>query len=141
MRLVVGDRYKRIVDVMNGCFGWNYKACYKGWYPLNNYKKTSAWFPKIADLSYGRPKPGDKSYGWCNTISEDGKFIYMNNYENPDLLHKEQPDGTEPHITFIKLPHTDYYQYAGVFARKYRDKELGWVYERIAEDIETREYI
>lgn len=141
MRLVVGDRYKRIVDVMNGCFGWNYKACYKGWYPLNNYKKTSAWFPKIADLSYGRPKPGDKSYGWCNTISEDGKFIYMNNFENPDLLHKEQPDGTEPHITFIKLPHTDYYQYAGVFARRYRDKELGWVYERIAEDIETREYL
>lgn len=31
MNLHIGDKYKRIVDVMNNCFGWNYKACFKGW--------------------------------------------------------------------------------------------------------------
>jgi len=141
MRLTVGDKYKRIVDVMNDCFGWHYKACYKGWYSLNQYKKTSAWFPKIADLSYGNPVPGDKWYGWCNTMSDDGKYIYMNNFENPNLLMREPPNGIEPHLTFIKMPRSGYYQYAGVFARKRRDKKLGWVYERIAEDIDTRDYL
>ena len=47
MKLHVGDKFRLIVDVMNDCFGWNYKACYKGWYPLNKYKKTSAWFPSV----------------------------------------------------------------------------------------------
>ncbi len=141
MILRVGDRYDRIVDVMNTCFGWNYKACFKGWYPINKAKKTSAWFPKIADLSGGIPQPGDKWYGWCNTISEDGNHIYMNNFENPELLDKDLPDGIEPHVTFIKCPHSKDYQYAGVFARKRLDKKLGWIYDRIAEDIETKDYM
>ena len=49
------------------------KACFKGWYFLNSSKKTSAWVPKIADLSGGVPKPGDKWYGWCNTLSAEWK--------------------------------------------------------------------
>lgn len=141
MILHVGDRYRLIVDVMNDCFGWNYKACFKGWYPLNKVKRTSAWFPKIADLSGGIPRPGDKWYGWCNTMSKDGNHIYMNNFENPNLLNKEQPQGVEPHLTFIKLPNSDYYQYAGVFVRTRRDPKLGWVYDRIAKDVETRDYV
>ena len=141
MILHIGDKYKRIVDVMNNCFGWNYKACFKGWYQLNRYKKTSAWFPKIADLSLGIPKPGDKWYGWCNTLSDDGDTIYMNNFEDPERLTKEMPDGVEPHITFIKLPNSDYYQYAGVFARTRRDPKLGWIYKRIAKDIDIKDYI
>ena len=141
MILQIGDEFERIVDVMNTCFGRNYKACMKGWYQLNPVKKTSAWFPKIADLSNGRPMPGDKWYGWCNIISGDGNIIYMNNFENPGLLGKDLPNGAEPHITFIKLPHSNLYKYAGVFIRVRRDEERGWVYERIAEDIDTRDYL
>lgn len=141
MILHIGDKYDRIVDVMNKCFGWNYKACMRGWYVLSKQKKTSVWFPKMADLSGGIPKPGDKLYGWCNTINESKDIIYMNNFENPELLSKELPDGIEPHITFIKLPRTKVYQYAGVFARKRRDDKLGWIYERIATDIDTSDYI
>ena len=37
---------------------------------------------------------------------------------------KEMPNGVEPHITFIKLPNSDYYQYAGVFA----ENSLGHYY-------------
>lgn len=141
MIIRLGDKYDRIVDVMNKCFGWSYKACFRGWYPLNSYKKTSAWFPKIADLSNGMPKPGDKWYGFCNIISDDGNTIYMNNFEDPSRLNKHMPDGIEPHLTFIKMPHSDKYQFAGVFARTRRDVEKGWVYERIAKDIDTKDYL
>lgn len=141
MIIHIGDKYDRIVDVMNVCFGRNYKLCMRGWYSLNKAKKTSAWFPKIADLSEGIPKPGDKWYGWCNIITEAQDIIYMNNYESPDLLDKSTPDDIEPHITFIKLPGSKEYQYAGVFVRTRRDKKLGWVYEQIKKDINTDDYI
>lgn len=141
MILQIGDEFERIVDVMNTCFGRNYKACMKGWYKLNSTKKTSAWFPKIADLSSGKPESGDKWYGWCNIISSDGKEIYMNNYENPSLLSPDMPDGIEPHVTFVRYPKSRFYQYVGVFARTRRDKDLGWVYERIATDIDTKNYL
>ena len=141
MNLHIGDKYKRIVDVMNNCCGWNYTACFKGWYSLNSHKKTSAWFPKIADLRGETPEPGDKWYGWCNILSEDENTIYMNNFEDPSRLSNEPPAGIEPHVTFIKLPHSDVYQFAGVFARTRRDPKLGWVYERIAQDINTKDYL
>ena len=141
MILHIGDQFNRIVDVMNVCFNRNYKACMRGWYMINKDKKTSAWFPKIADLSSGIPKPGDKWFGWCNTMNDEGNIIYMNNFENPELLSKDMPDGIEPHITFIKLPGSNVYQFAGVFARKRKDGKLGWVYERIAKDIDLAEYM
>lgn len=140
MILHIGDSFNRIVDVMNTCFGKNYEACMRGWYSLSKDKKTSAWFPKIADLSEGIPKPGDKWYGWCNTMNDLGDTIYMNNFENPQLLEKEAPDCIEPHVTFVKLCGTGEYKYAGVFVRKYRDKDKGWVYEQIAKDIDTADY-
>ena len=65
----------------------------------------------------------------------------MNNFEDPSRLIKDMPDGIEPHVTFVKYPRSKVYQYAGVFARKRRDKDLGWVYERIAEDIDTKDYV
>ena len=137
----IGDEFSRIVDVMNECFGRNYKACMKGWYVLNPCKRTSAWFPKIADLSSGKPEPGDKWYGWCNTISDDGDTIYMNNFEKPELLNKDFPEGIEPHVTFIKRAHSKVYQYAGVFNRVRRSEKMGWIYERIAGDIESDDYM
>ena len=64
MKLKIGMQFNRIVDVMNDVFGWNYKACMKGYYVVSRTKNTAAWFPKMADLSKGRPEPGDRWYGW-----------------------------------------------------------------------------
>ena len=36
MKIKVGDKYNRIVDVMNNVFGWNYEACFKGFYYLDD---------------------------------------------------------------------------------------------------------
>ena len=117
------------------------KHVLKGGDSLNSSKKTSAWFPKIADLRGGTPEPRDKWYGWCNILSKDGNTIYMNNFEDPSRLSNDLPAGIEPHITFIKMPHSDVYQFSGVFARTRRDPKLGWVYERIAWDIDTKDYL
>ena len=138
MRLIVGQSFNRIVDVMNNVFGWNYKACMKGYYRLN--KHSSAWFPKIAVLNGTIPEPGDKWYGWCNTISADGNNIYMINFENPERMIKETPVDPTPHITFIKYPKGKY-QYAGVYVREQLDPEKGWVYRRIAKDIDVDDYL
>ena len=138
MKLKVGQEYNRIVDVMNNVFGWNYKACMKGYYRLNDH--VSAWFPKIAILNGTIPEPGDKWYGWCNTISDDGNYIYMINYENPERMTMGTSPNTEPHITFIKYP-KERYQYSGVYVRERLDKEKGWIYRRIAEDINAEDYM
>ena len=141
MKLKVGTEFNRIVDVMNGVFGWNYKACMKGYYIVSKSKNSSAWFPKMADLSNGKPQPGDKWYGWCNTFSDDQKYIYMNNFENPERLYMIPPATSEPHITFAKRQGEKLYRYVGVYRRIKLDKDLGWVYERIAEDINTDDYL
>lgn len=45
-------------------------------------------------------------------------------------------------LVVIKINQScDYYQFAGVYARKRRDNKLGWVYERIAKDIDTKDYL
>ena len=140
MKLQVGQEFNRIVDVMNDVFGWNYKACMRGYYPLNEH--AAAWFPKIAILNVDIPEPGDKWYGWCNTISEDGNFIYMNNFENPERMkmsNHESPKGFAT-ITFIKYPRGKY-QYSGIYICERLDPEKGWVNRRIAKDIDVSEYL
>ena len=139
MKLKVGTEFNSIVEVMDNVFGWNYKACMKGWYRLSEYPKTSAWFPKIAVLEHGRPQPGDKWYGWCNTISDDSKYIYMNNFEDPSRLNKED-DCEDAHVTFIKYQKGKY-QYAGVYNRVRLDKQKGWIFEKIADDIDVEDYL
>lgn len=138
MKLRIGQEYDRIVDVMNGVFDWNYKACMKGYYRLNDH--VSAWFPKIAILNGIVPKPGDKWYGWCNTISDDQEYIYMINYENPERMIMEETICPEAHITFIRYP-KERYQYSGVYVRERLDPEKGWIYRRIAGDINTDDYL
>lgn len=137
----IGDKFDSIVAVANTCFAKNYKAWMRGAFKINPNMKPIAWFPKLADISNGRPQPGDKWHGWCNTISSDGKFIYMNNFENPQELEKEEPDPEELHLTFAKYPHDKQYTFVGVFIRTRRDAELGWVCERVAEEADTSQYL
>jgi len=141
MHLHIGDEYNRIVDVMNNVFGWNYKACFRGRYVVNPEKNVIAWFPKLADLDRISVKPSDKKYGWCNVLSQDGKYLYMNNYDDPGLLNKAPVDQPEPHITFAKFPGEKRYRYIGVYSRVKRDSEHGWIYERLAEDIDLDTYL
>ena len=44
MKIKVGDKFDKIVDVMNDVFGWNYKSCFRGFYYLNDEKNTEHGF-------------------------------------------------------------------------------------------------
>ena len=129
MKLSIGDSFQTIKDVMNNVFGWNYKSYFRGHYPLDDANKYSAWFPK---LEKGPKEPGDVWYGWVNTLSSDGKYIYMNNYSEPMRMIKAKSKSI--HITFTKKPGENY-KYSGCFIRTHLDPELGWVFKRIEEDI------
>lgn len=134
MKIKVGEKYSKIVDVMNGVFGWNYKECYKGFYYLDKERQYGAWFPKLAK---GPKQPGDTWYGWVNVLSSDGKYIYMKNYSDPKRM---EPDEFFPlHFTFGKKPGGSY-EFLGAYKRTHLDPELGFVYERVQENIDTTDY-
>lgn len=137
MIIKVGERFDRIVDIMNDVFGWNYKACFKGFYYLDDDRKYGAWFPKIAK----DPKvPGDVWYSWVNILSSDGNNIYMKNYENPERMMKSD-EGVSPvlHITFGKNE-SGKYEYLGTYIRTDLDPELGFVFEKVKGDIDTDDF-
>lgn len=138
MILKIGQPYgKRIADVMEEVFGFKYaswQAYVKGYYIIDGSPKGSekyaTWFPRIGSGT-------NKDNPWTNEMSSDGKFIYMKSAFESDM-NKEESDAR--HITFVKNKNSnDPYTYEGVFVRTHRDAELGWVCERIAEEIDTRE--
>lgn len=133
MILNLNDSFVDIKDIMNNVFKWNYKAYYRGFYYLDDDKKVGAWFPK---LSKDCKTPGDAWYGWVNTISADGKYIYMKNYCEPSRMEKGEDEFKTIHITFTKLP-GEHYKYSGCYIRTHLDPELGWICERVSEKIDT----
>lgn len=135
MLLKIGDEFDSIKDVMDNVFGWNYKSYFKGYYFLDDEKTKGAWFPKI---TFKPGVPEDKWTGWVNTLTEDGKFIYMKNYDEPMRMDKD--DGSnEIAFTFAKKP-KEKYKYVGIFVRTHLDENLGWVFERIEADTDTDKY-
>lgn len=138
MKLIIGNPYgKRIADVMEDVFGFRYaswQAYAKGYYIIDGAskgeEKYATWFPKMGNgISKGNP--------WINKMSSDGKYIFMKSDSELDM-NKAESDAW--HITFVKSKNSnDPYIYAGVFIRTHRDPELGWVYERIAEEIDISE--
>ena len=134
MKIKVGEKFNKIVDVMNDIFGWNYEACFKGFYYLDDERKYGAWFPKLAK---GPKEPGDTWYGWVNVISSDGKYIYMKNYSNPEKMNLDE--FLPLHFTFGKKP-GGCYEFLGVYIRTYLDPELGFVYKKVYEDVEINDF-
>ncbi len=138
MKLIIGKSYgKRIADVMEDIFGFRYaswQAYAKGYYIIDGAKKGNekygTWFPKIGKgTKSGNP--------WTNILSSDGKYIFMKSDSESDM---NKPESKALHITFIKGKNSnDPYTYAGVFVRTKRTPELGWIYERVAEEIDTDE--
>ena len=111
----IEDNYEfdRIVDVMNGIFGWNYGACMKGFYYINDSKTIGAWFPKMAIIENGIEKAQSITKAWINVLSADGKEIRM--YTKDPYLSSVKYHA-EPHITFAKFP-GEPYRYIGTFDR------------------------
>ena len=69
--------------------------------------------------------------------SEDGKYIYMKNYSNPEKMGLD--DFYPLSFTFAKKPGGTY-EFLGVYKRTRLDPELGFVSERVMGDIDTDEF-
>lgn len=134
MKLVVGKKYGLIPDVMENVFGFRYagrQAYAKVYYIVDGSKKGEemygAWFPKIG-----------KGKTWVNTITSDGRFIYMNSNDQ-SAMNKDESEAI--HFTFIRdINDKGPYMYAGAFVRTYRDLEKGWIYKRVETDINLDNY-
>ena len=71
IRVNDGNKFRRIVDVMNSCFGKHYEGCQKAFY-IDDSQKYAVWFPKIAIKKKGKYKAYK---GWLNILSDDGETI------------------------------------------------------------------
>ena len=76
-------------------------------------------------------------YGWVNILSADGKYIYMKNYSNPEMMCLDEFYPLS--FTFGKMPNGTY-EFLGVYKRTRLDPELGFVSERVMEDVDTDEF-
>ncbi len=125
----------KIYEIINECFGKELKGWLKAWYDINeNYV---VWFPaiaseqKIPDGKYG----GRKTYN--NTISDDGLYIYEDNY-TPDAKLKEM---TKQKVLVLGR-HDHGFEFLGVFEYTDRIKTdcIKTTLTRIAAGIDLNKY-
>lgn len=138
MMIRYGTEFDRIVDAMNQVFGWNYKACMKGFYYLNPEKTCGAWFPKLVVLDEGEERPGDQWKKWKNRMSNDEETIFMLNSDDPSRMSLIDPN-YPVHLTFAKKPGGRYFFY-GAYKITRLDPVLGYVFTRIEKDVDTSKY-
>jgi hypothetical protein len=98
-----------IVDVLNECFGKNYRACYKSFIPMDDLHQ--AWFPKMAVTRSRQLKASPRSQGWLNYLTDDGKkFIEEGENDNrPPIEGREALD----RYIFGYIEAKGYYPYTG----------------------------
>lgn len=78
-----GRVFRKIVDVMNSCFGKSWDGCYKGFIPLNDGSDYVVWFPGMAKKRADKFVPFNTKNGWLNTLSDDGKLLIEENENDP----------------------------------------------------------
>lgn len=67
--------FRKIVDVMNSCFGKSWGGCQKGFIPLNDGSGYVVWFPGMAKKRGDKFVPFNTKKGWFNILSDDGKVL------------------------------------------------------------------
>ena len=126
--------FESIVDVLNKCFGCNYAAWMKGYYPLNPENTMGVWFPKMAVYKNERYYPQNKNPGWINVVSDDGRTIRMYTEDNHlmndnfwNVIHftfgKEKGEGYKYLGTYVKRK-TARFPYEALFERVATSLEL-----------------
>ena len=103
-----GNKFWRIVDVMNSCFGKHYKGYQRAFY-IDDSQKYAVWFPKIAIKKKGKYKAYK---GWLNILSDDGETIIEKREDDP-RSGTADGEGGLPRYTFGKFP--EGYVFLGIF--------------------------
>ncbi|GEM_PF-2906232 len=98
--------FYRNVDVLNECFGTNYKAWMTGSWVLNN--KYWVWFPKLANTLKDEPV----AHGCTNVISGDWNTIIYDDYKDgPEHAWNHPP----VKLVFAREPNNGPILFRGVY--------------------------
>lgn len=146
--LRIGDDVSnmKIVEIINHYFGKNYEAWMKAWYDIND--DYAAWFPKIYE-SNERPDGGyGGSQNWSNTLSEDGKSIYVidhDSIEKPEdnvnnIKGLERQTWEKLRLVFGRI--NNKFQFLGVFNtnRIWGKEHPTYTHERVATGINLKTF-
>ena len=124
-------QFDKKVDILNKCFGFDYRAYQRAIANLN--EEYCVWVPR---KSKGKDEPFSKKDKWVNIIGKN--FIIEKRVDGKSIDYKEHPP---KRIVFVKDYHDNTYKYSGVYAKdnsKSTKKES--FYKRIKKDILVDEW-
>lgn len=136
-KICIDDDYSfdKSVDVLNECFGKNYKAWMRASCYLDDNRTVRVWFPKMAVVGSGIDKPQNSGGEWINTLSSNGLIIKTSNQYGKIMSHE-----LVKRITFAKFPRQPY-RYIGTFiyAPEFSDGKVT-AFKRIATEVDLSQW-
>lgn len=122
-----GIEFYRVNEVLNACFGTDYKAWMKANWQLND--EYLCWFPKLTKTLKDEPV----SYGCVNVISEDWNTLIF------DDRKTNTPDYRDPQgyrIIFAREPDNGPILFRGIYIQDQNETTYKhYVYKRVATKI------
>ncbi len=130
-------QFKTSVEVLNECFGKNYKGFQKAGCYLGG--DMFVWFPKLALKMDGQYKAQSKTKPWINVLSDDGKTLEMI-AETDDFDRERILKRSGIIFTFAKCEPKEGYRYIGTFIMAVEEcTDLRFIYRRIDTVIDFEE--
>ena len=118
-------------DVLNACFGFNYKHFQKAYKDLEN--GYAVWFPNIARKIDDQYISTDDYFGWVNILSDSGDTITQIDKANSEPGRRDY----NKRVIFARFDNNKRYTFIGIFVFKDRINN-GHRYVRIGTIFDTK---
>lgn len=139
IRVNDGNKFRRIVDVMNSCFGKHYEGCQKSFMYVDENQNYTVWFPKMAVKKNGVYKAPANAKGWLNILSDDGKTM-IEEKKNDSRSGVADGKGGLPRYAFGYFP-KEGYVFLGIFqVDRDRTRKGHWEFKRVAAEADLYRY-
>ena len=139
IRVNDGNKFRRIVDVMNSCFGKHYEGCQKSFMYVDEHQNYTVWFPKMAVKKNGVYKALANAKGWLNILSDDGETI-IEEKKNDTRSGAADGKGGLPRYTFGYFPEEGYV-FLGIFqVDRDRTRKGHWEFKRVSAEADLCRY-
>lgn len=135
-----GTIFSTHADVLNTCFGFNYKHYQKAYKDVGG--GYGVWFPNIARKVSGQYVSTDDYFGWLNILTDEGRKITQidnDNYQGGFVKEGTVTDRRKT-LIFARFDNERFYSFIGVFAPAVRVKN-GTERIRIGQIFDTKKKI
>ena len=132
--LISGNTFQTHHDVLNECFGCNYKMYQKAYKRLSN--EYAVWFPNIAKKVAGEYVSTDATLGWVNIMVDGGKEIIQMDHDTIETLPEDKVDNCKC-LIFISQEDKRGYEFVGVYTPSIR-VDGGYKHERLSTKFDCR---